>query len=661
MEITELLILLISIARIKAKNYEETEFSVLPNIYMEYLGEVRFFHETYNIISYFNLDELTVEESEILKSLNFVDYHCAKNCSETGLIKKLYSQFETIRQDKYKLFSAIGVPNLIRQKRGIFDFVGKISKILFGTMSEDDATYYNSEIDAVHKDNKRIGELFRNQTYILQLTLQKTEQSLKDNDNKLAQINSNFQNIDKNIQILAEKEEIIERNSLITETCLEIELALIEFNRNVGMFIQAIIFAKFGQINPQLLTPDSLMSSIKLIRDERGANEMPIVIQNGNYFEYLEVSEITISVIEYRFVYIIKIPILEIGDYKAYRTIPAPKLIKSNLLAYISNPHDYIITNNEKLLYTPSDEHFLNTCKKHKSHHFCRTIHPKYYIQSHDTCLSKIVNEPTKINKNDCDIKMITTKQTIWVQFKSNNRWLYSAPTPQSIKIICDDTVENKIINGTKILWISPGCSAVSNDVILNSHIEKNYDNNKAFIPIITYNFSEHFQLFDDPSLNLSLIKIHTIETPDVKIEDLTKYGTKLSEISREAIEIGNHERTQTTYEKFINWGTYVLYALVVLVILFLINKFKIFKMIKELRNGVYDLCCTYSKKKKLNKKYHSNNELPMGAINHANSISSELNYHIDNFRQNHQLHEQRNKVQRSKLRISEFEDIAHN
>ncbi|XP_034946221.1 uncharacterized protein [Chelonus insularis] len=380
---------------------------------MEYLGDVRFFHETYNVVSYINLDELTFQESEIMKGLNMVNTFCNENCTEANLIKKIRNQFETFRQDKYKLFSAIGVRNLVREKRGLFNFVGQLSKILFGTMSSDDAIYYNNEIDAIHRDNKRISELFRNQTYILQLTIHKTESLFREHSEKFNKINSNFQSIDKNIQKILETENIIQKDTVITDICLEIELALIEFSRNVNMIVQSISFAKIGQINSQLLTPDLLMSSIKLIKDERGANEMPIALHQGNYFEYLEISDVSISVIGYRFVYVIKIPILEIGNYKAYRAIPAPKLIRSNLLAYISNPNDHIITNNERLLYTPSDKYFLETCKTHKSLYFCKTIYPKYFIQKQDTCMSKIVNEPVNLSENDCDIKLISVKTSI--------------------------------------------------------------------------------------------------------------------------------------------------------------------------------------------------------------------------------------------------------
>jgi hypothetical protein len=33
-----------------------------------------------------------------------------------------------------------------RKRRGVFNFIGELSKVLFGTMDEDDARYYNEQI-----------------------------------------------------------------------------------------------------------------------------------------------------------------------------------------------------------------------------------------------------------------------------------------------------------------------------------------------------------------------------------------------------------------------------------------------------------------------------------------------------------------------------------
>jgi hypothetical protein len=47
-------------------------------------------------------------------------------------------------------------------------------------MSNSDANYYNNEIDRIHRDNKRMSELFSNQTHILNLYMQRTEGIIQD-------------------------------------------------------------------------------------------------------------------------------------------------------------------------------------------------------------------------------------------------------------------------------------------------------------------------------------------------------------------------------------------------------------------------------------------------------------------------------------------------
>lgn len=379
---------------------------------------------------------------------------------------------------------------------------------------------------------------------------------------------------------------------------------------------------------------------------------MPISINNGNYFEYLDISDVAISIIGYRFVYIIKIPILERENNKAYRVIPAPKPVRYNMVAYISNPHDYIITNDEKLLYTPSDEYFLNTCKIHQLQYFCKRIHPKYFIKSHDACLSKIVNEPLSLKKDDCSIKILTLSHTIWIQFKSNNKWLYMAPKPESIRIICNDRVEKQIINGTKILWLAPGCKGITNDVILNSHFEKTHTNNAALIPFIQFNFSEYFQVFKNPYFNYSSINIQTIETPDLKIGDFTNYGTKLNDITRQVIEIGKNERSKTWYETIINRILIGLYILGGLVILYLINKLELYTIFKCLIVGACNPCY---QKLRISNYNHSTNKPQKDNIA-PTSIEQNLNSIQMYQRKLKSKKLKRKSIHQSSLQLSEFD-----
>jgi hypothetical protein len=48
-----------------------------------------------------------------------------------------------------------------RKKRGVFNFIGELSNILFGTMDEDDAQYYNEQNKIVEQNSQDTNELLK--------------------------------------------------------------------------------------------------------------------------------------------------------------------------------------------------------------------------------------------------------------------------------------------------------------------------------------------------------------------------------------------------------------------------------------------------------------------------------------------------------------------
>ncbi|XP_015604613.1 uncharacterized protein LOC107272206 [Cephus cinctus] len=263
------------------------------------------------------------------------------------------------------------------------------------------------------------------------------------------------------------------------------------------------------------LSPESLMSILEAIKRKRGPHELPIPISEDNYFRYLAVSDINIGVIRRKLVYKLNIAILELNNYEAYRIIPAPQLVKENTFLYTSAPHDYIITNDEKLLYTPSDEAYLKTCKSYGTIRFCKRAYSKYRISGYDNCLSKIISEPKQLKKDDCDPKVIGAKDTIWIQLKDNQRWLYAAPKPETLRILCETRVTEATISGTQLLWIKPGCTGTSNNVILHSQLDIEFSSSKSYSPLISYNFSDEYWKINNITDSTIFEKIHFLESPD--------------------------------------------------------------------------------------------------------------------------------------------------
>jgi len=66
----------------------------------------------------------------------------------------------------------------VRFKRGVFNFIGGISKILFGTMDNEDATYYAEKISNLEKEQIDFLKLSKEQITIVKSTLRSLNSSL---------------------------------------------------------------------------------------------------------------------------------------------------------------------------------------------------------------------------------------------------------------------------------------------------------------------------------------------------------------------------------------------------------------------------------------------------------------------------------------------------
>lgn len=140
---------------------------------------------------------------------------------------------------------------------------------------------------------------------------------------------------------------------------------------------------------------------------------------------------------------------MELGTFESFKVIPVPKLVKENLFLYINVPHDYIIINDEKLLYTLSEKNYLETCKKYLGTYFCKRAYPNYQIHMFEGCLSKIINEPIELKQDDCNTKLIKVTNTMWIQLKDNQHWIFAAPALETLRITCQTNVKEVVISET--------------------------------------------------------------------------------------------------------------------------------------------------------------------------------------------------------------------
>src|SRR5215475_4980545 len=118
-----------------------------PGVYFEHLGHVTLSHTAWTIIVYVPLDTIDDETSNLEQYVQYIDQTCSKMiirnwtaCSHFGDV--MSHKLRQIRKTRQLLFDIVQTKDESRrQTRGLFNFVGKISKALFGTMDDEDAQF----------------------------------------------------------------------------------------------------------------------------------------------------------------------------------------------------------------------------------------------------------------------------------------------------------------------------------------------------------------------------------------------------------------------------------------------------------------------------------------------------------------------------------------
>ena len=73
-----------------------------------------------------------------------------------------------------------GQRNERKRRRGVFNFVGELSKILFGTLDEDDAKYYNDQIKLFERNSEDVDTLLKQQLSVMKSSLGAVNNTLID-------------------------------------------------------------------------------------------------------------------------------------------------------------------------------------------------------------------------------------------------------------------------------------------------------------------------------------------------------------------------------------------------------------------------------------------------------------------------------------------------
>ena len=348
-----------------------------------------------------------------------------------------------------------------------------IFRSLYGTLTVEDAKFYENQIEMLKNDTRPMVALIANHSILIKSEYD--EQRIKLNDFSELSLYK-FGNVSNAMKLLSSDLTDVQYNEILNDIAMTLENN-IDLNRvDTAIIINAIFFAKQGELHPRFLSEYQITESLVDIH-KRPGHELPLPHKNQFAAELLQLSELTIYQSGGKLIYIIAVPLLDREWYTLYKNIPLPIYQQSNLreknFAYLKPNSPFTAMSGFDGFYYRLDDNELNDCKKTGKRFICKNLNGLYQIDDHSDCEVKLITQLEFQDFSTCDIRVRSSAHTYWSRVHRTNQWVFSSATSETMHITCDDSERQTLnINGTGILYLRPRCVASTSSIVLASFDE---------------------------------------------------------------------------------------------------------------------------------------------------------------------------------------------
>jgi len=429
--------------------YRMEQFEESPGLYYVDKGTVNLYTTMWKTIVYVDLNAENLEVDALGLYINHVDRLCnsieVKNWTGCSQFREAVTdRFRHLRTSEDLLKEIVGKRyGDPRQKRGIMNFIGEISKVLFGTLDENDAEYYDEQIRKFEANSDDTTELLKQQVCVLKTTLGAFNETLGDvehNDKLMRKGLSDIQNyLDTLTSETTSKLSIFEAKFMIEKHITQVNNALTTLQRNMDLLLDSVVHAQTGGIQPQIVPPHLLLDSLLESQPFFPRDTIPPFPLNKDSTGMIyKVCETKVYIKNNKLSYVISTPLVNKGEFRVYYLVPVPIQANKDKLVYIKTVKSIMCVDSGRQYYYFSSEAELQKCKEPaKDTYVCRQEKPLLSSLVQEECAVRLL-KMWKSLPESCEVHVVKLTHTVWTQVY-DNEWVYYTQGVDSMTVLCTD------------------------------------------------------------------------------------------------------------------------------------------------------------------------------------------------------------------------------
>jgi hypothetical protein len=371
------------------------------------------------------------------------------NCKETiRSSDKQIQEIENLRSIVTQLTGIEDNENQSRFKRGIFDFIGKASKVLFGIMDNSDALYYTNKISVLEKEQIDFMKLSKEQMSVVKSTLRLSNMTLHDIYANEKLLSHGLETLVKHMNEQdAEIRKVLNDYSItvfVNERAAQLTRVLGECRRYYEILIEAILNAQKGILQPQVIAPNQILNELKASQADIPRDLSYPLPLSATYHHYvIRIIDISVFFKDRYLVYVIHVPLANNVRFDLYHVLPLPIKIRdkesnleTNKFVFILPEREYLLVDKAKRYYVRLHVFEFEKCKAMDvSRWLCKQNEPIHVKEANEVCETELLQSIRNIPES-CSQRIVELNDTLWTQL-DGNEWLYVAPRADTLTVLC--------------------------------------------------------------------------------------------------------------------------------------------------------------------------------------------------------------------------------
>lgn len=348
--------------------------------------------------------------------------------------------------------------------------------------------------------------------------------------------------------------------------------------------LQSITNARKGILEPRVVAPKLIMDALtKSMPSFPKDTISPFSLSKNSINLIYRICDVHVYLENNVLGYVITLPLIGRGMFKAYKMIPIPMFLENGKFAYIHTEENNLCFDQTRQYYYGISSTEFDNCKNVDSQtKICKQKHPLLSSHLHESCAVKLLQQEVEIPKN-CDTRLAQIKNTIWTQL-DNNEWLYFAPVAERVTVLCNDRDPLDItLTGVGKITLRERCKGYSafallqSSVIIKAKALKQED--KLSRVRLDWDCLEELGI----RFNTSNI-LHKLEFKQIAshLDDLKHANYKISELEKEI----NEQEWKNHQLKKHHAYSVVVYILISIFAMYTVYKF--YQLYKYLRNRLF-------------------------------------------------------------------------